>query len=79
MNRGKVPVPMHHRTLPNVLSGVSAVGMIFVIWGVVALDVWPILLGAAVVYLARLWFLDRMVWLYEDMKHAVPEYPDWSY
>ena len=36
----------------------------------VTLDVWPTLLGCALVYLAKLWFLDRMVWLYEEMKTA---------
>ncbi|NJM71476.1 MAG: hypothetical protein HC862_15300 [Scytonema sp. RU_4_4] len=26
------------------------------------------------VLLSKLWFIDRMVWLYEDMKDANPEY-----
>lgn len=28
----------------------------------------PALLGMALVYTGKLWFLDRMVWLWEDMK-----------
>lgn len=38
-----------------------------VVWGVYALDIWPTLFGAAVVSLSKLSFLDRMVWLYEEM------------
>ena len=61
------------------LSGVAAVGAGLVVWGVTVLAVWPTLLGCALVYLAKLWFLDRMVWLYEDMREATPEYRRWLY
>jgi hypothetical protein len=71
LNRDRVPVPAHHRILPHVLSLVSAAGMIFVIWGVAVFSVWPLLLGVALVYLGKLWFLDRMVWLYEEMKDGI--------
>jgi len=67
LNRDQVPVPVHHRRAPHILSAISAVGMLLVIWGVLALDTWPTLLGAVMVYLGKLWFLDRMVWLYLDM------------
>jgi len=79
LNRKAVPVPGRHRRVPNMLSACSGVGMVFVIWGVYVLDIWPTLLGAAVIYLSKLWFLDRMVWLYEDMKEATPEYRSWLY
>lgn len=74
LNRKHVPVPPQHRTVPNILSGVAAIGMLFVVWGVAALDIWLTLFGSALVYLAKLWFLDRMVWLYEEMKNAKREY-----
>lgn len=32
---------------------------------------WPTLFGAALVYLGKLWFLDRMVWLCRDMRDTV--------
>ncbi len=46
---------------------------------VAALYLWPPVLGAALVYLGKLWFLDRMAWLYEDMNDATPEYRVWPY
>lgn len=74
INRDAVPVPEYHRRPPNALNTVSGIGMLFVLWGVVQLETWPTLFGAALVYAGKLWFLDRMVWLYEDMKDAMPEY-----
>ncbi len=79
MNRNEIPIPERHRVLPNILSAVSGLGSAFLIWGVATLRVWPTLLGAALVYLGKLWFIDRMVWLYEDMKDANPEYRSWLY
>ena len=70
-------MPVHHRTAPNILSGVSGIGMLFVFWGVFAFDLWPTVFGMALVYSGKLWFLDRMAWLWEDMKDADPEYRKW--
>jgi hypothetical protein len=77
-NRDRVPVPKHHLLAPKILNGVSSLGMLLSIWGVVALSVWPAVMGVALAYAGKSWYLDRMVWLYEDMKH-VPEYADWLY
>jgi hypothetical protein len=71
--RHRVPIPAHHRRMALLLSLTSALGLAPLIWGLVVLDPWPTMLGVAVVLLAKLWFVDRMVWLYEDMKDA-PEH-----
>jgi hypothetical protein len=72
INRDEEPVPQHHRLAPNLLNAVSGIGVLVVGWGVVRLAVWPTLFGAALVYAGKLWFLDRMVWLYEDVTGATP-------
>jgi len=77
-NRNVVPVPEHHRRTPNLLNAFSAVGMVLLIWGVVALSVWPTLTGTVIGFAFKVWYVDRMVWLYEDMKH-LPEYGKWLY
>lgn len=79
LNRDMVPVPKHHQRVPNILSAVSTSGVIFLIWGLADLNVWSTLLGVVLVYLGKLWFIDRMVWLYEDMKDVKPEYRSWLY
>jgi len=42
------------------------------------LAIWPTLLGLALTFLGKLWFVDRMAWLYEEMKDATPEYRSWE-
>ena len=79
LNRAEVPVPPHHRRAPHILAAISALGLIALIWGLAALEVWPTVLGVALVYLGKFWFLDRMVWLYEDMKDTDPRYRSWLY
>jgi hypothetical protein len=78
LNRDRVAVPRHHRLVPRILSSVAAIGGIVVLWGLLELAIWPTLLGMAVVFLGKMWFVDRMVWLYEDMKDATPEYRGWA-
>jgi len=78
LNRDKIPVPDRHKLAPNILSAVGVTGLLFAIWGTYRLEIWPVFTGIALVFLGKLWFMDRMVWLYEDMKH-LPEYSDWLY
>ena len=66
LNRKHIPVLEHHRLAPHILSGISASGLPFLVYGLTYLQIWPTLLGAALVYWGKVWFLDRMVWLYED-------------
>jgi hypothetical protein len=62
-----MPVPAQHRRLPQVLAALSGLGGMCLAYGVVTLEPWPSLLGLVVAYLGKLWFLDRMVWLHQDM------------
>jgi hypothetical protein len=77
-NRKKIEVPRHHERLPGILNLISSLGMLLAICAIVRLSLWPAILGVALAYLGKSWYLDRMVWLYEDMKH-VPEYGKWLY
>ena len=76
LNRDKVKIPQHHKT---VLIGISSVGMILTIWAVVEYSVWGAVMGVALAYLGKSWYLDRMVWLYEDMKDQNAVYKSWEY
>ena len=49
------------------------------IGGALANALWPTILGAVLIYAGKLWFCDRMVWLYEDMKETDPRYRSWLY
>lgn len=79
LNRRHVQVPPRHRMAPHVLAGIGMTGLPFLVWGLASLEIWPTLLGTALVYLGKMWFVDRMVWLYQDMADATPEYRAWLY
>lgn len=79
IQRKETPIPAHHKGMPRILNGVALVGSLFVIIGVYNLELWLTLLGCVIVYSGKLWFLDRMVWLYLDMKDNTEEYNSWSY
>jgi hypothetical protein len=76
MNRNKIQVPDRHKTLPKILNGVSSIGMLLAIWSIITLSIWPAILGVTLAYLGKSWYLDRMVWIFEDMKD-IPEYEKW--
>jgi hypothetical protein len=78
MNRKEIPVPKHHFYMPNILSAVGVIGIIPFIWGLYVLEVWPTIFGGVVAFISKMWFCDRMVWVYEDMKH-LSEYKKWLY
>jgi hypothetical protein len=78
LNRDKVNIPHRHKLVPKMLNAISSVGMVLAIFGIAKLSIWFSILGVSLAYLGKSWFLDRMVWLYEDMKD-LPEYNRWLY
>lgn len=76
MDRKHNIIPAHHRILPNILSVITALGLPFLCWGLWQFETWPIIVGCLLVYMGKLWFLDRMVWLYEDMIYLNSENGD---
>lgn len=72
-NRREVPVPERHRRIPHVLNIVSLTGVPFLIWGLAAFAPWPTALGAVIITGAKLWYIDRMAILYDDMVSTQPE------
>lgn len=59
-----------HWILPTVLNWASFGGVLVMAWGLYAFEIWPTVFGAAVSFLAKLWFVDRMVWLYEENEYG---------
>jgi hypothetical protein len=40
---------------------------------------WLAILGVVITILGKTWFLDRMVWLYQDLCAENSEYQSWLY
>jgi hypothetical protein len=79
LNRKNIPVPSHHYKIINFLTVVSSIGAIICVYGLIVLSPWPTVFGIVVVFLGKTWFLDRMVWIYEEMKNNNYEYRSWLY
>ena len=78
MNQAQVPIPPHHKGVITFTNIVNGIGFVIYLWGIATLAPWPTVLGMSWVILAKTWFIDRMVWLFEKMKdHS--DYHDWLY
>ena len=49
------------------LTGLNVAGVPFVVWGLVVFDPWLTLFGLALHMAGKIWFIDRMALLYDDM------------
>ncbi|NEQ47179.1 MAG: hypothetical protein F6K00_28015 [Leptolyngbya sp. SIOISBB] len=78
LNHDQVPIPSHHRPVITFTNLVNAIGFVICLWGLWNLQPWPTGLGLSWMILGKTWFLDRMVWVFEDMKEH-PQYRDWLY
>jgi hypothetical protein len=78
-NRKRIPIPAEHQRAALLLSILNGSASLMVIYGLVMLEAWPTVAGIGCVILAKTWFLDRMVWLFEDMKCTDSTYHSWCY
>ncbi|MEE9319587.1 MAG: DUF6653 family protein [Granulosicoccus sp.] len=79
LNKKSIAIPDHHSVFVHILNSVVAVGFIPLIYGLVSFEFFAMLLGLGMVIMGKLWFLDRMVWLYQDMAQSNEEYCSWLY
>lgn len=66
-------VPKHHHIPILILTTLQSIGGITLIIGLWKLEIYYTLIGTIIIYMAKMWFLDRMVWIYEDMKNKKPD------
>ncbi|WP_353571611.1 DUF6653 family protein [Candidatus Albibeggiatoa sp. nov. BB20] len=60
-------IPIHHLTTLKVLKLIMMIGTVLTIYGLIMLHFCLTILGVVIVILGKSWFLDRMVWLYQDL------------
>ncbi|WP_425093099.1 DUF6653 family protein [Tropicimonas sp. S265A] len=78
LNRKQVPIPKHHETWAYWLTALSAAGLPPLVWGLWVFDPSWTLLGLVLTMGGKIWFVDRMAWLWADMKAADPTYEAWE-
>lgn len=77
MNRNTVPIPEEHLRAAHILSVSAGVSMVGAIIGFVTASFWLALGGWLLTVTLKIWFVDRMVWLYDIMCKSIPEYQAW--
>lgn len=77
LNRSNVPIPAHHGRAALITSILVVPGIIAMIYGLAMLQIWPTVLGTALAMMSKIWFCDRMVWLYQDMSKKNAVYASW--
>ena len=78
IRRQSYSIPDRHRTFPNWLNLFSGSSLFFLIPGLYDYDLGLAVAGLLIMALGKAWFIDRMVWLYEDMKN-VADLKSWEY
>ena len=67
--RGDTPIPAHHARVARVLSIAAGLGVLVLAYGLWQLSVAWTVAGLIATMGAKLWFLDRMVWLLAEMQN----------
>lgn len=70
-------IPQHHLKAAYWLQVLSAIGLPIFIYALYSLNIWALILGNMWIMVFKAWFVDRMVWLYLDMKDSQAEYSNW--
>jgi hypothetical protein len=77
LKKESVSIPRHHVNMVHMLTVLITPGFPVLLYGLYVNDLWIIGFGNCWVLFLKLWFCDRMVWIYEDMKDTDPEFNDW--
>jgi hypothetical protein len=64
--------------VPGVAQTLQIVGLVPLVYGLVVLDPVAAITGVVIVQIAKLWYLDRMVLLFDHVRSGVPEYASWE-
>ena len=65
--RKNISVLKHHKTPIMILTIIQTIGGIILMIGLWRLEINLTIIGTITVYLSKMWFLDRMVWIFEDI------------
>jgi len=77
LRKSTLKIPKHHLHIACILQLLSAVGLPILVYGLYVFDLSAVLLGNVMIMVFKAWFVDRMVWLYEDMRYQNAEFQGW--
>ncbi|MEM0898791.1 MAG: DUF6653 family protein [Pseudomonadota bacterium] len=78
LNRKAVPIPAEHERMANLTTVCAVLFAVVAVYGFWVGEFWTAFAGFFGAVLAKTWFVDRMVWLWEHMKTQHPVYAAWN-
>lgn len=77
LNRQHEQIALHHLRTCKTLQLLSAIGIPILVYGLYQLNFLAVVLGNFWIMVFKAWFVDRMVWVYMDLKDSNPIYHAW--
>ncbi|MEM6712064.1 MAG: DUF6653 family protein [Pseudomonadota bacterium] len=78
LNRKQIAIPAEHLIMARITTGISALFFAGTIWAFVQQDLMTAIMSWSGTILGKTWFVDRMAWLWDDMKASHPVYAAWD-
>ena len=72
-------LPQHFRMVLQISTTIGMIGLLSLIYGLYVFDPGVTILSSLLVVTAKTWFIDRMVWLFDEVKDSRSEYRSWLY
>jgi len=77
LRRRELEIPTHHRRAVSLLAFATSVGLPVLFYGLYSFNVWYIFFSNFTIIFFKTWLLDRMNWIYADMKSTSEEFSGW--
>lgn len=71
LQRPKSDIPAHHLRATKVINLITFAGFVLAVYGLSVFDVELVIFGVLITTVGKMWFLDRMVWLHQDLSSGV--------
>lgn len=78
LNRKAVAIPVGFARVAIIANSLSGVLTLLALYGLAMKDFWMAFLAWHFAAFAKIWFVDRMAWLWEVMKDRDPQYRAWT-
>lgn len=66
LQRAEKPIAAHHGAIIRVSNLIAAFGALLCTYGLIVFDGYHTVYGVVLTLVGKSWFLDRMVWIYQD-------------
>ena len=75
--RGNLPIEFRSK-VPGLAQAYQGIGLLILVYGLVVFDVVAVVSGVLITQGGKLWYLDRMVLIYEAMKQRDEAFASWE-